>query len=226
MFRLSTKTLCVGLLALLPMTSFAGEVSLSGSASVSYAPDSVRMQLTASAEEATPRAAVQKVNKTLEQWRERIEPFRQSLNDYSDASLSQYTRSLPSPDREQKPVSRSVARQTISFSMNDLSLLNSVIEQIQALGLEYRLGPDQFFHSRESEFRRQALAGAIEDAKARCEFVARQLDQRCGDVVSISVGDHHQPRPMMAEMRASSGAVDSVGPREVEVSVNATFELE
>ena len=224
--RFSVKTLCTGLMALFPMVSLAGEVSLSGTASVSYQPDSVRLQVSATAEEDSARAAVNKVNDTLEQWRKGIKPFRQSLNDYSDASLSQYSRTLPSPDRGEPPRTRSVARQTISFSLDDLSLLNPVIEQVQALGLEYRLGPDQFFHSREAELRRQALAGAIADAKSRCEFVAEQLDQTCGDVVSISVGDHHPPRPMMAEMRSASGPVDSVGPRDIEVSVQATFELE
>ncbi len=93
--------------------------------------------------------------------------------------------------------------------------------------MDYNVGPHQFFHSDESGLRKQALAGAIADAKARCEFVARELDKQCGEVININVdGGHQPPVPMMAEMRATSDAVSEVGSRELQARVSATFELE
>lgn len=213
-------------LAALPLSVIAGEVSLSGQASVKYTPDSARLQFTASAEHNLPETATRRVNEQMEQWRDGISDYRDQLNSYSDASVNLYSRSLPSQDRSQKPEKVAVASQTVSFTIDDLTLLNPVLEQAQVLGMNYNVGPHQFFHSNESSLRKQALAGAIADARARCEFVANELDKRCGEVVNINIDDGHQPVPMMAEMRASSGAVSEVGPRELTARVSATFELE
>lgn len=214
-------------LALFPLVTLAGEVSLSGQASVKYTPDSARLQFTANAEHNLPEQATRRVNEQMEQWRERISGFRDQLEAYSDASVNLYSRSIPSRERDQKPEKMAVASQTVSFTIDDLSLLNPILEQAQALGMDYNLGPHQFFHSDESSLRKQALAGAIADARARCEFVANELDRQCGEVINISINDGHQPPvPMMAEMRASSDTVSDVGPRELTARVSATFELE
>ncbi|MDL0430095.1 SIMPL domain-containing protein [Marinobacter sp. TBZ242] len=214
-------------LTFLPLAVLAGEVSLSGQASVKYTPDSVRLQFTANAEHNLPEQATRQVNQQMEQWRERISDFRDQLDAYSDASVNLYSRSIPSRERDQQPEKMAVASQTVSFTIDDLSLLNPILEQAQALGMDYNLGPHQFFHSNESSLRKQALAGAIADARARCEFVANELDKQCGEVINISINDGHQPPvPMMAEMRASSAPVSSVGPRELQAQVSATFELE
>jgi len=215
-------------LILLPLGAAAAEVSLSGQASVKYTPDSARLQFTASAEHNLPETATEKVNEQMEQWREGIEDYRDQLKAYSDASLNLYSRSIPSPERGEEPERMAVASQTVSFTIDDLSLLNPIIAQAQSLGMDYNVGPHQFFHSDESGLRKQALAGAIADARARCEFVATELGKECGEVININVDDgHHRPVPMMAEMRAtSSDAVSDVGFRELEARVSATFELE
>lgn len=214
-------------LVLLPLGAMAGEVSLSGQASVKYTPDSARLQFTANAEHSLPETATQRVNEQMEQWRDGISDYRDQLGSYSDASVNLYSRSIPSQERGQKPEKVAVASQTVSFTIDDLALLNPILKQAQALGMDYNVGPHQFFHSDESSLRKQALAGAIADARARCEFVANELDKQCGEVVNINVDDGYQPPvPMMAEMRASSDVVSDVGPRELTSRVSATFELE
>ena len=214
-------------LILFPLGVAAAEVSLSGQASVKYTPDSARLQFTASAEHNLPETATQRVNELMEQWREGIEDYRDQLESYSDASLNLYSRSIPSQERGQEPERMAVASQTVSFTIDDLSLLNPILAQAQSLGMDYNVGPHQFFHSDESGLRKQALAGAIADAKARCEFVARELGKQCGEVININVdGGHQPPVPMMAEMRATSDAVAEVGSRELQARVSATFELE
>lgn len=211
----------------LPSTAVAGEVSLSGEGSVQYAPDSARLQFTANAEHNLPERASQRLADTMEQWRESIQSLRDDLENYSDANVNLYTRTLPVQDRSQQPERVAVASQTVSFSINDLELLNPLLERAQKVGLQYHLGEHQFFHSDEEGLQKQALARAISDARSRCAFVAQQLDKSCGEVVTINVNGGHRPMPMMmAESTSRSDTVSSVGPREIRASVNATFKLE
>ncbi|HLT12697.1 MAG TPA: SIMPL domain-containing protein [Marinobacter sp.] len=221
---LTTALIAGGLPA---MAAYAGEVSLNGEGIVTYSPDSARLQFTVSAEHNLPEKASKQVADTMNQWREGIRNLRSQLEDYSDAEVNLYTRSLPVQERGQEPEQRTVASQTVSFSISDLELLNPLLEQAQKLGLQYHLGSHQFYHSNEQDLQRQALARAIDDARDQCRFVAEQLDKRCGDVVTINISGGHRPVPMMmAEAKSAGNTVSSVGPREVRASVSATFELD
>ncbi len=128
-------------LILFPLGVLAAEVSLSGQASVKYTPDSARLQFTASAEHSLPETATKKVNEQMEQWREGIEDYRDQLKSYSDASLNLYSRSIPSQERNQEPERMAVASQTVSFTIDDLSLLNPILEQAQGHGLQRWAAP-------------------------------------------------------------------------------------
>lgn len=214
-------------LAVLPAAASAGEVSLNGEGIVRYEPDSARLQFTVTAEHPDAAKASEQVSQTMAKWRQAIADYRNELDDYSDADLSVYTRMMPTREQGQDPKQVSVASQTVSFSIADLDLLNPLIGEANKLGLQYHLGGHQFFHSDEQGLEREALARAIADARSRCEFVARQLDQRCGEVVSLNVNCGHRPVPMMrAESKMASDAVSSVGPREIQATVSATFELD
>ena len=214
-------------LATLPAAASAGEVSLNGEGIVRYEPDSARLQFTVTAEHPDAAKASEQVSATMAEWRQAIGDYRSELDDYSDADLSVYTRMVPTREQGQDPERVSVASQTVSFSINDLDLLNPLIGEANKLGLQYHLGSHQFFHSDEQGLEREALARAIADARSRCEFVARQLDQRCGDVVTLNVNGGHRPVPMMrAESKMADDAVSSVGPREIQATVSATFELD
>ena len=214
-------------LATLPAAASAGEVSLNGEGIVRYEPDSARLQFTVTAEHPDAAKASEQVSANMAEWRQAIGDYRSELDDYSDADLSVYTRMVPTREQGQDPERVSVASQTVSFSINDLDLLNPLIGEANKLGLQYHLGSHQFFHSDEQGLEREALARAIADARSRCEFVARQLDQRCGDVVTLNVNGGHRPVPMMrAESKMAGDAVSSVGPREIQATVSATFELD
>ncbi len=222
-----TSRYLLALALTLPGLATAGEVTLTGEGSVRYEPDSARLQFTASAEHELPQKATERVAALMEQWREGITSFRDELNEYSDATVNLYSRTLPALERGKEPRKQAVASQTISFSISDLTLLNPILQQAQTVGLDYRLGPNQFFHSDETGMEQEALARAIADARARCRFVASQLDQTCGDVVTININGGHRPVPMMmAESKSMSDTVSSVGEREIRASVSATFELD
>jgi len=211
----------------IPAAASAGEVSLNGEGIVRYEPDSARLQFSVTAEHPDAAKASEQVSDTMDEWRQAIAAYRNELDDYSDADLSVYTRMLPVREQGQDPKRVSVASQTVSFSINDLDLLNPLIGEANKLGLQYHLGSHQFFLSDEQGLEREALARAIADARSRCEFVAKQLEQRCGEVVSLNVNGGHRPVPMMqAESKMVGDAVSSVGPREIQASVSATFELD
>lgn len=228
MFTSLKKHLIPGLAAaLLPLAAHAGEVTLSGEGAVTYTPDSARLTFTASAEDKLAANASDKVNGLMQQWRDAINPYRDRLNDYSDANLNLYTRTLPIQERGQEPEQRAVASQTVSFTIDDLTLLNPLLAQAQELGLDYHLGNGSFYHSEEADLQRQALARAIADARSRCEFVANELDMSCGEVVTININGGHRPVPMMmSEAKSAGDAVSRIGDRELQASVSATFTLD
>lgn len=211
----------------LPVTLLAGEVSLTGEGSVKYTPDSARLQFTAAAEHESTKKATDAVNQKIAAWNNAVRDYRAQLDDYNDASLTLYTRNLPVSERNEEPEQRAVASQSVSFVIKDLALLNPLIAAAQKLGMEYHLGAHQFFHSDESGLHQQALGRAIADARKRCAFVAGELDKTCGDIKTINVNGGGRPMPMMmAEARSDKSAVSEVGPREIQTSVSATFELD
>lgn len=221
-------TTLLGAVALaLPVTLLAGEVSLTGEGSVKYTPDSARLQFTAAAEHESAQKATDAVNEKIADWNNAVSDYRAQLDDYSDASLTLYTRNLPVSERNEEPEQRAVASQSVSFVVRDLTLLNPLIAAAQKLGMEYHLGAHQFFHSDESGLHQQALGRAIADAREQCAFVAGKLDKSCGDIKTIIVNGGGRPVPMMmAEARSDKSAVSAVGPREIQTSVSATFELD
>lgn len=224
--RLRSRLL-IATLALLPAITLAAEVQLSGEGKVRYQPDSARLQFTLSAEHRETTRATDEVRERMARWRDAIADIQDQLVDYSDATLNLYQRQMPIQDRDQPRETVSVAQQTISFEVHDLALLNPLLEQAQALGMNYHLGPHSYFHSDADALHKQALAGAIADARSRCEFTARELGMRCGKVKTISLDGDRGPVPlMMAEARmASADTVSDVGPQEISARVSATFEL-
>lgn len=227
---LRVSAVAAATLALYSTPLAAGEVNLQGEGSVQYTPDSVRLQFTARAEATDAEAAREDIARTMQEWNRRIEPHRSGLDDYDDAtlSLSSYTR--PPRDDNSDPEPVTVVSQTIRFELQgDMAKLNPVLDIARDIGLNYHLGDNSFFHSNEDKLEKQALSLAIEDALDRCQFVAKKLDQECGEVKSISINSGHTPRPMMMSAEASGRSdksVSSIGAREISASVSASFELD
>ncbi|MDV3503180.1 SIMPL domain-containing protein [Marinobacter sp. M-5] len=222
------KHLVPGLaVVLLPLAAQAGEVTLTGEGAVKYTPDSARVRFTASAEDNLPANASDEVNRMMAQWRSAIDAYRDQLDEYNDADLNMYTRMIPMQERDQEPEKRAVASQAVSFTIDDLALLNPLLAEAQKLGMDYHLGAGNFYHSDENGLQKQALARAIADARSRCDFVAEELDMSCGEVVTLNINGGHHPIPMMrAEAMSAGDAVSSISDRELRASVNATFKLD
>ena len=213
----------------LPAAAVAGEVSLTGEGTVRYQPDSARLTFSANSTHQNSKQATEAVQQKIARWRDGISAYRSKLMDYNDADVTLYTQSLPPSKDGEKAKRQSVAAQSVSFSIKDLALLNPLLEQAQKIGMEYRLGNEQFFHSDEAALEQKALAAAISDARQRCDFVARQFDQQCGEVITINIDGGHRPGPLMmmsADSRSETKNISSVGQREISATVNATFKLD
>lgn len=227
--RLQATVACSTLLSLLlvPVTAVAGEVNITGEGSVEYQPDQVRLQLTARAEKPTSETATQSVKQAVSQWEKASGKLRDTFEKYDSANLQLYTRHpRPTPDDSKKPESVTVASQTIRFVLTDLNRLNPVLQAAQASGLEYNLTDGSFFHTSQDKLQQEALGLAIDDARHQCEFIAQRLSQTCGEVKTISTGSNRGPVPMMMSQRsAKTGPVTAIGPREIKMNVNATFEI-
>lgn len=214
-------------LSMLPGLAMAGEVSVTGEGKVEYTPDSIRLQFTAREEDQDPQVATATVKDQIAQWEEAVSAYRNQLEDYDSATLNLYTQQLPPSKEGEQPRSRAVASQSVSFTLPALDSLNPVLQAAQDSGLEYHISEGNFFHSNEDKLERDALGKAIDDARQQCEFIAKRLNQACGEVktLSISYGGHPMPM-MMAEARGKSGPVTAIGNRELTVTISATFEID
>src|SRR5690554_5951571 len=105
--------------AAVPLAANAGEVSLTGEGVVRYNPDSARLQFSVSAEHRQAQKASAQVADTMDKWRSAIKNWRDQLQDYSDADVNLYTRTLPVQEKGKEPERVSVASQTVSFSRSE-----------------------------------------------------------------------------------------------------------
>lgn len=214
-------------LALSPALAVAGEVSVTGEGKVQYTPDSVRLQFTAREENADAQAATDAVKAKIAQWESDISAYRNQLEDYDSATLNLYSQRLPPIRDGEEPRTQNVASQSVTFTLSALDTLNPVLQAAQDSGLQYAVNDGNFFHSKEASLEREALGKAIDDARDQCQFIARRLDQTCGEVKTLSTSYGGRPMPMMmAEARGKSGPVTAIGNRELTVTVSATFELD
>lgn len=214
--------LCCGFASL----AQAGTLSLTGEGSVQYTPDSARLSFTAVGRGATSAKARQALNQSMSQWDSRIKDLRSKLSDYKDAMLTVYSINQPEPDHPKQQHRIKVASQQISFTLHHLQLLDTVLAAADASNLQYHLNSGDFFASSDRELKQKALAAAIADARSQCQFIAKQLNQHCGDVHSMQVNQASPgPRPMMLEARAKGPSPLTVGQETLRANVQVTFEL-
>lgn len=215
----------IGCLVLSPAV-WAGTVSLTGEGSVKYAPDSVHLSFTASAEAPTVSAAQAETSREIQTWETQIKPERHKLSDYSTAQVGVYTRRQTDDQGHDTGKTMVVATQTVTFTLHDLKLLDTLLGAANTAGFRYQLTPADFFAADASGLQKQALAAAIKDAQEQCKFIAHQLGRQCGSVDTLDVNSQG-PRPLMMKMSAVSNAQPSVtvGEQSLKVNVRATFKL-
>jgi uncharacterized protein YggE len=102
--------------------------------------------------------------------------------------------------RERTLLGYYVSRQ-VEVELRDLEKLGQLLERATDLGVN-QLGDPRLDSSKRRELEREALAKAVEDAKANAETVAKAAAGRLGAARTISASSGFQPPPMPMRVKA------------------------
>ena len=118
------------------------------------------------------------------------------------------------------------ASRMISVTLRELDKFGDLLNRSLALGIN-NLDPIQLDTATRDELENQALALAMEDAKAEAVRVAEGFSVQLGSVTNVQVGGHSARPYAAAAIRSSmeSGASFSPGVIRIERSLNATFSI-
>jgi uncharacterized protein YggE len=109
--------------------------------------------------------------------------------------------------RERNLIGYFVSRQ-VEIDLRDLDKLGQLLEKATDLGVN-QLGDPRLDSSKRRELERQALAKAVEDARANADTVAKASGGRLGSARTISANSSYVPPPMpmvrMAAMAEKAG---------------------
>jgi uncharacterized protein YggE len=115
------------------------------------------------------------------------------------------------------------ASSAVSATIASIDRAGAIVDAAVAAGATSVDGPSLTL-SNEQALERKALAGAVEDAKARAQAVADAAGLALGSIVAISEGGASQPAPYAAKAADSAGIVPvEPGTQSVTDSVTVTF---
>lgn len=119
-----------------------------------------------------------------------------------------------------------VASRTLSLVVRNLDIYIDLMNEALALGAN-NVDPIQLDTSQRQTLENEALALAMEDAKAEAARVAEGFGVRLGTVTHVQVGAHG-PRPevMRAMSYADESSAFSAGVIRISRSLNATFAIQ
>jgi uncharacterized protein YggE len=107
--------------------------------------------------------------------------------------------------RERNLIGYFVSRQ-VELELRDLEKLGQLLERATDLGVN-QLGDPRLDSSKRRELEREALAKAVEDARANADTVAKAAGGKLGAARTISASSGYVPPPMpMARMKVAMAA--------------------
>lgn len=130
--------------------------------------------------------------------------------------------------RERHLIGYLVSRQ-VEIDLRDLEKLGRLLERATDLGAN-QIGDPRLDSSKRRELEREALAKAVEDAKANAEAVARAAGARLGAVRTISANSGFTPPPVPMRVKAmameASDAAQSYQPGQMTFTGNVQIEYD
>ena len=228
------KLLSVSLLILMGACAQAEDVSrtvaVSGTGTVTAAPDRASLQLSIEARDKAVRVAqdeaasvterVLAVTDKLDIDRSRVDTTGASVRpDY------QYNR-----ETNQQILKGYIATRQISVEIRDIDNLAQVIEGVVTAGVN-QVSPPQLFSSKSRDLYRDALAAASDDARKNAETLAESLGMKLGDAIQVDTGSRPMPyanqRSAGVAMMSASDAEATYNPGDLSTSatINVVFEL-
>jgi len=208
----------------------ARTVAVSGTGTVTAAPDRASLQLSIVARNAAVRVAqdeaasvtqrVLAVTDKLGIERNRVDTTGASVQpDY------QYNR-----ETGEQTLRGYIATRQISIEVHDIENLAQVIEGVVSAGVN-QVSPPALYSSKSRDLYREALAAAAEDARKNARTLADSLGLTLGDAVQVDTGSRPLPfanqrgAPMAMMSEADAAATYNPGDLTTSVTINAVFEL-
>ncbi|HSG27935.1 MAG TPA: SIMPL domain-containing protein [Candidatus Krumholzibacterium sp.] len=220
---MKTKMIMGVLSILLPLAVMAnaGEISTSGSATVSLAPDNADIHIMIITQDAKPDIAAAENARV----RDRVVAVMSKLGfgkdeiitaDYRVDTEYEYDRTSGA---RKKTGYRAVHR--IKLNTGDFSRIGVIIDRALEAGATEISGVN-YFSSKMDEARREALTMAVREAYGDAEAIASTLGGSLGELVELSSGGTGRPVIPMKYAERSMAAQTEVVPDELSVTVTVT----
>ncbi|WP_292291309.1 SIMPL domain-containing protein [Marivita sp.] len=205
----------------------AGKITVSGEGVVYAVPDMAVINMGASSEADTARAAMDQTSETTAAILDRLTEAGIAARDVqtSDLSLSPiWTDRSASGDRPR--IDGYQASNRVTVRVRDLDSLGPVLDAVLTEGANQFDGL-QFTLSDPEPLMNEARRKAVADARARAELFAEAAGVQLGALLSLSEAGARAPRPeMMSMARASDGAVPVArGETELRAGVTLVYEI-
>ncbi|HMB51992.1 MAG TPA: SIMPL domain-containing protein [Thermoanaerobaculia bacterium] len=242
-----TWAVALSLLALLPAAAAVAEhhgddadepprLAVQGEGQVRAEPDQAVVRLGVTAQAETAGAAQQQVNRVADGILSAVRALGVEERAVQTSQLSLYPvyserqRRLPQQEVGDPEIVGYRASNVVSVRLEDLAKIGPTIDGAVKAGANEVQGVD-FSLQDDLEARKQALAHAVTEARAKAEAMAAALGLRLGPVIEVTEGGASvQPRRLeMASLSMRSGdagAPVSPGDVAVRASVSVVFALE
>ena len=206
------------------------QVNVTGTASLTAAPDRAVITLGIQARNPSLAAARDKVTKVAGEVLELTRKLGIAKKSVQTTGLTMRPEYRWNRDGQKQEFTGYFVQRSLTVELEDLELLGQLIEGAVDAGVN-EVSPPQLDSSRRRELHREALAKAAEDARANAEVLARTLGATLGPVRSISAADiGGPPRPMQARVMmaesADAAATYQAGDIRFDARVNVSFDLE
>lgn len=204
-------------------------ISVTASSTVRYEPDTAEFTTSVSATEKDASKAAARV---AELWKSLQQSLRSAGVPAPDASSIAYSVN-PEWEWNRTTGSRSLkgytAQHTVRVTVRDLRKLGGAIDAVAGAGASNIQGL-QYSSSRYDQFRTEALAEAVRNARHDAEVMAKAAGGRIGTVLDLSYAAQRPVIPVMRTMMAASPQAEEStelqpGEQEVTVSVSSRWQF-
>jgi uncharacterized protein YggE len=206
------------------------QVSVTGTATLTAAPDRASVSLGIQARNLSLDAARDRVAKVAGNFLGLCRQLGIPENKVQTTALTMRPEYRWDPNGREQEFAGYFVQRSLTVELQDLELLGQLIEGAVDTGVN-EVSPPRLDSSQRQRLHREALAKAAEDARANAETLATALGAKLGPVRLINaenIGRPPQPMPMRAQMAESADAAATYQPGDIrfDAQVNATFDLQ
>ncbi len=195
-----------------------------GRGEVKVSPDRAAIQISVQTRATTAAAAASQNATKLKAVIDALRAMGLAANQVTTINYNVYPEQRYQPNRESIIVGYNVTN-TLLVEVRTLTQVGPVIDAALAKGANM-VTSLQFFASNTEAARREAIALAIQKARADAEAAARAAGGTLGSVIEIGIGAYYPPPPrppmMMRTAEASAQADTPINPGEQTVAVDVT----